>query len=47
MSIPKLMIFIFMPEGAVPRMHPSAGITMVSAIVSALTNRKIKRDVKP
>lgn len=37
-------IHIHVPEGAVPKDGPSAGITMVSSIVSALTNRKVKHD---
>lgn len=37
-------IHIHVPEGAVPKDGPSAGITMVSSIVSSLTNRKVKHD---
>ena len=38
-------IHIHATEAAVPKDGPSAGVTMVTALVSALTNRKIKRDV--
>ena len=38
-------IHINATEGAVPKDGPSAGVTMVTALISALTNRKIKRDV--
>jgi ATP-dependent Lon protease len=38
-------IHIHVPAGAVPKDGPSAGVTMVVALVSALANRPVRRDV--
>lgn len=38
-------VHIHVPEGAVPKDGPSAGVTMITALVSALSGRKVKHNV--
>ncbi|MEM7417250.1 MAG: endopeptidase La [Gemmatimonadota bacterium] len=44
-SLRKVEVHIHVPAGAIPKDGPSAGITMATALVSAVSGRKVRRDV--
>lgn len=44
-ELSKRNVHLHVPQGAIPKDGPSAGITMVSAMVSAFTRRKIRKAV--
>lgn len=38
-------VHVHVPEGAIPKDGPSAGVTMVTSLVSAFTQRKVKKNI--
>ncbi|MCD6176562.1 MAG: endopeptidase La, partial [Candidatus Cloacimonetes bacterium] len=41
----KCDLHLHIPEGAIPKDGPSAGVTLVTAIISILSNRKVKHNI--
>ncbi|HSH74123.1 MAG TPA: endopeptidase La, partial [Longimicrobiales bacterium] len=44
-ALEKREVHIHVPAGAIPKDGPSAGITMATALVSAISGRKVRRDI--
>jgi ATP-dependent Lon protease len=44
-SFDKLDIHVHVPEGATPKDGPSAGVTMLTSLVSLFTQRKVKKSL--
>lgn len=41
----KWNVHVHVPEGAIPKDGPSAGVTMITSLVSAFTQRKVKKNL--